>query len=211
MKGLVGVGRKWAAVSALLGSAILGLASMPSSKAYAQVVPPARTVQETPTLQNDTLKPVDYRNKYEVYGGLGSSHFNAGPALIPGANLGGLDIQGTMWLRPRIGATANVRGYYGTTGVVPNAYNIHGPFIMEHQFMAGPTFRGGRRMNTPRWISTRWWVARTARSILPSIKGSPAPTWACSTMESPWRRRWADRSISIAQQGLPYGFPRTTC
>jgi hypothetical protein len=62
--------------------------------------------------------------------------------LIPGANLGGLDVQGTMWLRMRLGVTANVRGYYGTTGVVPNAYGIHGPFIFEHMFMGGPSIRG---------------------------------------------------------------------
>ena len=71
-----------------------------------------------------------------------SSHFNAGPALIPGANLGGFDIQGTMWLKMRLGATANVRGYYGTTGVIPNSFGIHGPFVMEHLFMAGPSIRG---------------------------------------------------------------------
>ena len=42
----------------------------------------------------------------------------------------------------RLGVTANIRGYYGTTGVVPNPYNIHGPFIMEHLFMGGASFRG---------------------------------------------------------------------
>jgi hypothetical protein len=38
--------------------------------------------------------------------------------------------------------TANARGYYGTIGVLPNPYNIHGPFIMEHQFMGGASIRG---------------------------------------------------------------------
>ncbi len=106
------------------------------------MVPPAKTIPEAPSLQNETLKPLDYRNKYDIYGGFASSHFNAGPALIPGANLGGFDIQGTMWLSMRFGATANVRGYYGTTGVVPNSYGIRGPFVFEHQFMAGPSIRG---------------------------------------------------------------------
>jgi hypothetical protein len=126
----------------VLSVGLLSMGLMLGSIAGAQVVPPAQTIPETPTLQNESLKPLDYRNKYDLYGGLASSHFNAGPALIPGANLGGFDLQGTLWFGMCLGATANVRGYYGTTGVVPNPYNIHGPFIMEHLFMAGPSIRG---------------------------------------------------------------------
>jgi hypothetical protein len=126
----------------LLGAGLLGAGLTLGSMAEAQVVPPAKTIPEAPSLQNETLKPLDYRNKYDIYGGFASSHFNAGPALIPGANLGGFDVQGTMWLSMRFGATANVRGYYGTTGVVPNPYGIRGPFVFEHQFMAGPSIRG---------------------------------------------------------------------
>ena len=135
--------RKWGTVAVLLTS-WLSLASNLGGMAQAQVVPPAQTVPEAPTLQNETLKPVDYRNKYDIYAGFASSHFNAGPALIPGANLGGFDVQGTRWLSMRLGVTANVRGYYGTTGVVPNPYNIRGPFIYEHLFMGGATIRGPR-------------------------------------------------------------------
>jgi len=132
----------WLKALGVLGLGLLSMALMLGSMAEAQVVPPAQTIPEAPTLQNETLKPLDYRNKYDIYGGFASSHFNAGPALIPGANLGGFDIQGTMWLKMRLGATANVRGYYGTTGVIPNSYGIHGPFVMEHLFMAGPSIRG---------------------------------------------------------------------
>ncbi len=134
----------WLKAIGVLGLGLLSMALMLGSMAEAQVVPPAQTIPEAPTLQNETLKPLDYRNKYDIYGGFASSHFNAGPALIPGANLGGFDIQGTMWLKMRFGATANVRGYYGTTGVIPNSYGIHGPFVMEHLFMAGPSIRGPR-------------------------------------------------------------------
>ncbi len=134
----------WLKAIGVLGLGLLSMALMLGSMAEAQVVPPAQTIPEAPTLQNETLKPLDYRNKYDIYGGFASSHFNAGPALIPGANLGGFDIQGTMWLKMRLGATANVRGYYGTTGVIPNSYGIHGPFVMEHLFMAGPSIRGPR-------------------------------------------------------------------
>jgi hypothetical protein len=132
----------WLKAIGVLGLGLLSMALMLGSMAEAQVVPPAQTIPEAPTLQNESLKPLDYRNKYDIYGGFASSHFNAGPALIPGANLGGFDIQGTMWLKMRLGATANVRGYYGTTGVIPNSFGIHGPFVMEHLFMAGPSIRG---------------------------------------------------------------------
>jgi len=140
LKAICVVARRWRAV--LLGVGLLSTGWIPGNHVEAQVVPPAQTIPEAPSLQNETLKPLNYRNKYDLYAGFASSHFNAGPALIPGANLGGFDVQGTMWLRMRLGATANLRGYYGTTGVVPNPYNIHGPFIMEHQFMAGPSIRG---------------------------------------------------------------------
>jgi hypothetical protein len=132
----------WLKLIGVLGMGLLCVGLMAGSNAEAQVVPPAQTIPEAPSLQNETLKPLDYRNKYDIYGGLASSHFNAGPALIPGANLGGFDVQGTDWLTMRLGVTANIRGYYGTTGVVPNPYNIHGPFIMEHLFMGGASYRG---------------------------------------------------------------------
>lgn len=140
MKAFGVAARKWRAV--LLGMGLLSTGWMLNSRADAQAVPPAQTIPETPTLQNESLKPLDYRNRYDIYGGLASSHFNAGPALIPGANLGGFDVQGTMWFSTRLGATANVRGYYGTTGVVPNPYGIRGPFIMEHLFLGGASIRG---------------------------------------------------------------------
>src|ERR1700678_542903 len=132
----------WLKAIGVLGLGLLSMALMLGSMAEAQVVPPAQTIPEAPTLQNETLKPLDYRNKYDIYGGFASSHFNAGPSLIPGANLGGFDVQGTLWLKMRLGATVNVRGYYGTQGVLPNPYGIHGPFVYEHQFMAGPSIRG---------------------------------------------------------------------
>ena len=82
MKAIGVAARKWGAV--LLGMGLLSTGLMLGSMAEAQVVPPAQTVPETPTLQNESLKPLDYRNKYDIYGGFASSHFNAGPALIPG-------------------------------------------------------------------------------------------------------------------------------
>jgi hypothetical protein len=84
---------------------------------------------------------VKYDYKWEIYGGFAYSHFNAGPNLLQGANLGGFDVQAARFLNQRWAAVGNVRGYYGTSGVVPNPYNIKGPFVSEHMFLAGPEFR----------------------------------------------------------------------
>jgi len=85
---------------------------------------------------------VRYDYRWEFYGGFAYSHFNAGPNLLQGANLGGFDAQVARFFTHRLAAAANVRGYYGTSGVVPNAYGITGPFVSEHMFLAGPEFRG---------------------------------------------------------------------
>ena len=133
----------------LLGTGLLGVGITLGSMAEAQVVPPAKTIPEAPSLQNETLKPLDYRKKYDIYGGVASSHFNAGPALIPGANLGGFDVQGTMWLSMRFGVTANIRGYYGTTVLFPTLTTS-----TVRSFSSTSSWPGPRsavpRTNTPR-------------------------------------------------------------
>jgi hypothetical protein len=111
-----------------------------NSTSGTQKLPPPPTI-DVNVNQNQTLSAVRYDNKYEIYGGLGFSHFKSGPALAAGANLGGFDVQGIYWLTGRLGATANLRGYYGTQGVNPNQYNIGGPFVFEHLFLGGATYR----------------------------------------------------------------------
>jgi hypothetical protein len=88
------------------------------------------------------LSEVRYDNRWEVYGGLAYSHFNAGPDLVQGANLGGFDAEGTRWFTSRWGLDGSIRGYYGTSGTQPNPYGIRGPFVSEYLFVAGPEYRG---------------------------------------------------------------------
>ena len=126
----------------LAGFLLLGISAAvaQSSGSNSDKLPPPPTI-DVNVNQNDTLTAVRYDNRYEVYGGFAFSHFKAGPSLAEGANLGGFDIQGTRWLTGRLGATANVRGYYGTQGPAPKGFNVHGPFVMEHLFMGGATYR----------------------------------------------------------------------
>ena len=90
---------------------------------------------------NNTLSGIDYNYRYEVYGGLAYTHFNAGPNLLQGSNLGGFDVSGSRFFTRKWAAEASVRGYWGTSGVVPNAYNIHGPSVSQYMFMGGPEYR----------------------------------------------------------------------
>ncbi len=70
-------------------------------------------------------------------------HMKAGPNLLQGSNLGGLDLSGSMWLSKHWAVEASGRGYLGTSGAAPNApYNIKGPFVQEYFFTAGPEWLG---------------------------------------------------------------------
>jgi hypothetical protein len=103
----------------------------------------AQTPQYHPPVvaANDTLAGVDYNYRYEVYGGFSYTHFNAWPNLLQGANLGGFSADGARFFTKKWAAAASVRGYYGTSGVVPNDEHIQGPFVAQYMFMGGPEYR----------------------------------------------------------------------
>ncbi len=108
-----------------------------ASNASAQV-----PVYTPPTVAvNNPLANVRYDYRWEIYGGFAYSHFNAGPNLLQGANLGGFDVQAAHWFRYHWALAGNARGYYGTSGVVPNIYQIRGPFVSEQMYMVGPEYR----------------------------------------------------------------------
>lgn len=98
--------------------------------------------QQPVVAPSDTLAGVHYDYKWEFYGGVAYSHFNAGPDLVQGSNLGGFDVQAARFFRKRWALAANGRGYYGTSGVLPNPYGIKGPFVSEYMFLGGPEYRG---------------------------------------------------------------------
>ena len=122
---------------ALALAALLLLLSLAHPSAYAQ----APQYHAPVVAANNALAGVDYNNRYEVYGGIGDAHFDAGPATVQGSNLGGLDIQGSYFLTHKWSADANIRGYYGTSGAVPNPYNIRGPAVSQYFLMGGPQYR----------------------------------------------------------------------
>jgi hypothetical protein len=91
----------------------------------------------------DPLALVRYDNRFDVSLGMAYDHMKAGPNLLQGSNLGGLDLSGSMWLSKHWAVEASGRGYLGTSGAAPNApYNIKGPFVQEYFFTGGPEWLG---------------------------------------------------------------------
>ena len=138
---------KLAVVPSIFTFALLsGVAQSTTQSSSSDKLPPPPTIDANVN-RNLTLNDVRYDNKYDVYGGIGFAHFNAGPSLLSGSNLGGFDISGTRWLNSRLGATANIRGYYGTNGAQKNSFGVKGPFVMEHLGMGGVTVRAKQNIH----------------------------------------------------------------
>jgi hypothetical protein len=91
---------------------------------------------------SDPLASVRYDNRYDVSLGMAYRHMKAGPNLLQGANLGGIDASGSYWFSKHWAAEGTGRAYLGTSGAAPNIYDVRGPFISEYIFAAGPEWLG---------------------------------------------------------------------
>jgi len=77
-------------------------------------------------------------------------HIKAGPMLLQGSNLGGLDLSGSYWFSKHWAVEGTGRGYVGTSGAAPNTFldgngnpdSIQGPFVAQYLFVAGPEWLG---------------------------------------------------------------------
>jgi hypothetical protein len=106
---------------------------------------PVQTQTPEPQPQYVAINPlagVRYDNRYDLSLEMAYAHFKAGPNILQGANLGGLNLQGSYWLTKRWGLEGTGRAYLGTSGAGPNPYSINGPFVAEYIFAAGPEFLG---------------------------------------------------------------------
>jgi len=95
----------------------------------------------------DPLSKVRYDNRYDLYLGFAYDHMKAGPTLLQGSNLGGLDLSGSYWFAKRWGAEGTVRAYVGTSGAginhdEPGGGAIKGPFVAQYMTLAGPEWLG---------------------------------------------------------------------
>ncbi|HEY6847714.1 MAG TPA: hypothetical protein VI320_16135 [Terracidiphilus sp.] len=93
----------------------------------------------------DPLAGVRYDNRFDVSLGLAYDHMKAGPTLLQGSNLGGLDAMGSYWFSKHWGVEGSLRAYYGTSGAGPNTIQpggIMGPVVSQYFFTAGPEWLG---------------------------------------------------------------------
>jgi hypothetical protein len=141
--------------ASIVAVAVLALCAGPRTEAQdttgqsssSQSSPSQGTPDQTPLngsyIAIDPLALVRYDNRFDVSLGMAYDHMKAGPNLLQGSNLGGLDLSGSMWLSKHWAVEASGRGYLGTSGAAPNApYNIKGPFVSEYFFTAGPEWLG---------------------------------------------------------------------
>jgi hypothetical protein len=90
----------------------------------------------------DPLAKVKYDNRFDVSLGFAYDHMKAGPTILEGSNLGGLDLSASYWLSKHWGVQGSGRGYLGTSGAGVNSLGIKGPFVAQYLFVAGPEWLG---------------------------------------------------------------------
>jgi hypothetical protein len=127
--------------SVLAAVAVLALFAGPRAHAQGQSTA-SPTAGNGTYIAIDPLANVRYDNRYDVSLGMAYGHTKAGPTLLQGSNLGGLDLSGSYWLSKHWAVEGTGRGYLGTSGAGPNSDNINGPFISEYFFAAGPEWLG---------------------------------------------------------------------
>jgi hypothetical protein len=129
---------------------VLGLlASVP--RAFSQVQPAAQSTSGQTTgngtyIAIDPLANLKYDNKYDISLGMAYDHMKAGPTILEGANLGGLDLSGSYWYSRHWAVEGSWRGYVGTSGAgLGNNVStqlIEGPYVAQYLFVAGPEWLG---------------------------------------------------------------------
>ena len=117
--------------------------SQPQVSSSSSQNPQSPTTQYGVYIAVDPLAKVRYDNRYDLSVGMAYDHMKAGPSLLQGAKLGGLNVEGSYWLTRMWGLQASGRAYVGTSGTAPNSpYNIKGPMVKQYFFVAGPEFLG---------------------------------------------------------------------
>ncbi len=113
-----------------------------SSQTPAQQAPPAP--QPAPAyIAIDPLAGVRYDNRFDLSVEMAYQHLKAGPNVLQGADLGGLNVTGSYWLTKHWGLAGTGRAFLGTSGVGQvNALDIKGPFVAEYVFAGGAEYLG---------------------------------------------------------------------
>jgi hypothetical protein len=118
-----------------------------SSQQPPATAPENQAPPEPEYVQIDPLARVRYDNRWDVSLGMAYDHMKAGPNLLEGANLGGLNASGSFWLTRNWGLEGTGRGYVGTSGTQPNHLNggggdLEGPMVKQYFFVGGLQWLG---------------------------------------------------------------------
>ena len=129
---------RFSVVFATLGVLALALAPHAAQgQNQAQSSSTAAQVPSTPTyVVLDPLANVHYDNRYDLSVGAAYRHMKAGPTLLQGSNLGGLDVSGSYWFCQRW-AARGLSAAPTSAPAVPAAIQhsgqlIKGPFVAQY-------------------------------------------------------------------------------
>ncbi len=135
-----------AALFALSACAASHLQAQDSSSS-SQTQPTPTSASQSPDAQRqsygvyvatDPLARVRYDNRWDLSLAPAYDHMKAGPTLLQGANLGGLDMNGSYWLSHNFALEGSGRAYVGTSGTAPNSpNNVRGPMVKQYFFVGG--------------------------------------------------------------------------
>lgn len=141
-------------VSFAASLAVAALSLCASGRGDAQATPGQSSSQTPSSVQStapqaspsyiaiDPLANIHYDNRYDLSVGMAYAHIKAGPNLLQGSNLGGLDVSGSFWLSRHWAIEGSGRGYLGTSGAAPNPDSINGPFVAQYIFAGGAEWLG---------------------------------------------------------------------
>ena len=121
--------------------AFAALAFCAGTRAQAQSTA-AQTAGNGTYIVVDPLANVRYDNRYDLSLGFAYDHMKAGPTLLQGSNLGGINLEGSYWLAKHFAIEGTGRAYLGTSGAGVNDLGIQGPFVSQYIFAAGPEWLG---------------------------------------------------------------------
>jgi hypothetical protein len=94
-------------------------------------------------IATDPLANVRYDNRFDLSLGAAFDRMKAGPSVLQGASLGGLDLSGSYWFSKHWALEGSGRYYVGSSGVgQPNTNGVRGPFVAEQLFVAGGEWLG---------------------------------------------------------------------
>ena len=126
--------------AALAAVAALALSFAPRVQAQSTASP---TAGNGTYIASDPLAGVRYDNRYDLSLGMAYRHIKAGPNVLQGANLGGLDLSGSYWFSKHWAVEGSGRGYLGSSGAgTASPSVVHGPFVSQYLFVAGPEWLG---------------------------------------------------------------------